>query len=58
MSENLICPAHKTNNKAYRDEYDRIFKKGKKECLSKRCRRCGGLYWDTIGKDVCPYCGY
>jgi len=25
---------------------------------AKRCHRCNGLYWDTIGKDVCPYCGY
>ena len=26
-----MCPAHKTNSKAYRDEYDRIFKKNKRE---------------------------
>ena len=84
MSENLMCPAHKTNSKTYRDEYARIFKKGNSiikivddsgvehaigeigsfditVCLerdAKRCHRCNGLYWDTIGKDVCPYCGY
>ena len=26
-----MCPAHKTNSKKYRDEYDRIFKKNKRE---------------------------
>ena len=65
MSKNLMCTAHKTNSKTYRDAYDRIFKKGKTDdvsfCLerdAKRCHRCNGLYCDTIGKDVCPYCGY
>ena len=27
MANNLMCQAHKTNSKEYRDEYDRIFKK-------------------------------
>jgi hypothetical protein len=31
MAKNLMCPAHKVTNKAYRDKYDKIFKKDKKK---------------------------
>jgi hypothetical protein len=29
--ENFLCPDQKATNKKYRDEYDRIFRKSKKE---------------------------
>ena len=67
MSKNMMCSEHKTNSKKYRDEYDRIFNnqlnglrfdKPVPMCDARRCHKCNGLYFDTIGKDVCPYCGY
>jgi hypothetical protein len=33
MAENMMCPAHKANNKNFDDNYENIFRKPKKKDL-------------------------
>lgn len=50
MAENLMCPAQRTSNDAYREGWDRVFRK------KLDCKECLNYYLPEWTERYCPSC--